>query len=138
MEKQLLYIIEDGYITKCIYADEILNAYSLKSAINQIAGDFFINIKGYQHEVRKRTSLKNKIPLYLSPQALFFYYFDRAGRRYLINYFALVGAFYDDDIIFVFKSGVILRLDSSLPVLKKEIKKVCEITNHLKKMYALS
>ena len=126
----ILYLKEENFCANIITQFEVGKIYSVKSELNKIAKKHFICISEYKKLVRKELSLKNKIPLYISNQLLFFN-IKSNDTIYWINYFNILKICYQDNILVIFKTGDILELEINIKLIKKELNKVKEVLEYI-------
>ena len=126
----ILYLKEENFCANIITQFEVGKIYSVKSELNKIAKKHFISISEYKKLVRKELSLKNKIPLYISNQLLFFN-IKINDTIYWINYFNILKICYQDNILVIFKTGDILELEINKKQIKKELNKVKEVLEYI-------
>ena len=126
----ILYLKEENFCANIITQFEVGKIYSVKSELNKIAKKHFISISEYKKLVRKELSLKNKIPLYISNQLLFFN-IKSNDTIYWINYFNILKICYQDNILVIFKTGDILELEINIKLIKKELNKVKEVLEYI-------
>lgn len=126
----ILYLKEENFCANIITQFEVGKIYSVKSELNKIAKKHFISISEYKKLVRKELSLKNKIPLYISNQLLFFN-IKSNDTIYWINYFNILKICYQDNILVIFKTGDILELEINKKQIKKELNKVKEVLEYI-------
>jgi hypothetical protein len=119
----ILYLKEEEFVATIVTDEEERNIYSLRSELNKIANDYFVSIIEYRKLVRKKLSLKNKIPLYFSDK-LFLFTFKSGKVSYWVNFFNILKICYDKNIIVIFKNGTILEIDVNKKIIMKEMEKI--------------
>ena len=127
---KLLYLIEEEYVSQAVYTDNILPIYSLNTEVKKIMKKHFLSLDSYSKLVRKQLPLKNKIPIYCSSSILLFKINSKNGK-YMINFFNLLKICSDKDVVFIFKDGSILRVDVSITVVKRELRKIYSIIAYI-------
>ena len=131
--KDILYLKEECFSATIITNDSMGKIYSIKSEINSIAKGHFISLPDYKKLVRKGLGLKNKIPIYFSDKLMLFNV-KSDSCSYWINYFNILKICYNNEIIVIFKTGYILRLNTNKKIIINELTKVKKILDYLAKI----
>ena len=126
----ILYLEEKAFVSNKVDINGIIEIYSLRSELNQIANKFLTSINEYRKFARKELGLKNKIPLYLSSRLLLFTV-KSEDTNYWINYFNILKICYSDNIIIIFKNGDILELHITKIKIIKELEKINKVLNYI-------
>jgi hypothetical protein len=126
----ILYLEEKAFVSNKVDINGIIEIYSLRSELNQIANKFLTSINEYRKFARKELGLKNKIPLYLSSRLLLFTV-KSEDTNYWINYFNILKICYSDNIIIIFKNGDILELHITKTKIIKELEKINKVLNYI-------
>ena len=134
MKNKLLFLEEKDFISTAYYMDKKEEIYSVRSEVNQLANKHLFSVSEYRKLIRKKTDLKNKIPIYFSESLLLFYLKDDI-TIYWINYFNILKICYEDSIYIIFKNGDILRVKVSKELIKKELMKVEKVLNYIRNLY---
>lgn len=125
MEKSnLLYVIDDGLMTKAIYDNYEEDSYSIYSFLQKEANKYLLDIKGYKKKVKKALGIERYIPIYYSSEEII-YEIKTKENTYLLNYQMLLHISKDDDYCFIFKNGTVLKISLSLKKINSMIRN-CE------------
>lgn len=131
MKSKLLYLKEKDFISTAYFFDYQQDIYSLKSYINHLVKKHLFNLPEYNRLARKEMNLKNKIPIYFSPDLLLFKINSQEGSYY-INYFNVLKFCYEDkNVVIIFKNYDILKLTVSKIILSKELKKIDVVLTYI-------
>ena len=129
-KNRILYLTEKDFVSMLVTEEEMTKIYSVRSEINNIAKNHFLNIKEYHKLVRKKLLLKNKIPIYFS-QSLLLFYINSNKTIFWINYYMILKICYDKNIVIFFKDGSMLELEISKRVISNELKKIYIVLEHI-------
>ena len=130
MKSELLYIVEENFVSKAVYIEQEIKIYSLKTEVDKIAKKHFISIESYYKLVRKQLNLKNKIPIRFSDSLLLFKLNSKSGQ-YVINFYNLLKICLEEKVKLIFTNGEVLEIDVSQRVVKRELDKINDLITYL-------